>query len=448
VLSAGLPWAWESFGDYLDFLDGRSFDLDVATQVPHAALRVYVMGERGANREPATEVDRLEMARLAVEGVRAGALGFSTSRTLNHRTVDGRLIPTLDADEAELGAIADGLGGIDSGWIQVISDFKALDEEFAMLRRLTERARRPLAITVLQRDAEPMAWRTLLDHIGDARAEGLPMLGQVISRPTGVLLGFELSLNPFVGRPSWDAIAALPFAEKLERLRDPEFRKQLIGERNPRKGLAVRVESWERIFPFGDPPEYEPAPEQSIAAIAAREQRAPNDVAYDLLLENDGKAILYRPLSNYANGDLEPVREMLTDPSTLVSLGDGGAHVGVLSDASAITYLLTHWTRDRSRGDTLPIAWAIKRLTSDNARAIGLSDRGVLAEGFKADINLIDYDSLKLRSPEVAYDFPDNGKRLVQRIEGYRATMVSGCIVHRDGEPTGHSPGRLIRGTR
>jgi N-acyl-D-aspartate/D-glutamate deacylase len=448
VLTEGLPWNWQSFPDFLDALDARPYDMDVATQVPHAALRVFVMGERGADREPATERDRIEMARLAVEGIKAGALGFSTSRTLNHKTLDGRSIPTLNAEEAELAAIAGVLRELGEGWIQVISDFDDVEDEFAMLRRLVAISRRPMAITLLQRDNKPEEWRRLAGWIAEANASGLPMLGQVLTRPTGILLGFEISQNPFVGRPSYQAIAALPFEQRIALLRQLEFRVRLIAETSDSQGMARRVAKWDRIFPLGDPPDYEPSPDASVAAIAARQGRAPEDVAYDLLLERDGKAILYRPLSNYSYGNLDTVHDMLGHDATIVGLGDGGAHVGVLCDSSAISYMLTHWTRDRARGAKFPLEWAVRRLTRDSAQAIGLHDRGVIAAGYKADINVIDYDRLQLRQPEVVYDLPSGGRRLVQRTDGYAATIVSGVPVYRDGEATGALPGRLVRGAQ
>ena len=396
VLTEGLPWNWESFPEFLDAIGSRRFDIDIATQVPHAALRVHVMGERGAAREPATELDRGEMARLAAEGIRAGALGFSTSRTLNHRTLDGRPTPTLDAAEAELAAIAGALGGEDVGWLQVVSDFDEPDEEFALLRRLVERSGRPMSITLLQTEADPARWRILLDRIGEANRDGLRITGQVRSRPTSVLLGFELSRNPFMDRPSYARVADLPFAERL-------------------------------------------------AALAARDGRTPEEVAYDLLLQDGGRGLLYLPTTNYAGGNLDVVHEMIADPNTLLGLGDGGAHVGIMCDATATSYTLTHWTRDR-RGGLFPLPWAIKRLTSDNAAAIGLDDRGTLRIGARADINVIDYDRLRLRPPAVAYDLPAGGKRLVQRTDGFVATIVSGETVYRGGEATGALPGRLLRG--
>jgi N-acyl-D-aspartate/D-glutamate deacylase len=446
VLTEGLPWNWESFEDYLDALDARPYDLDVVTQVPHAALRIFVMGLRGADREPATADDRARMAALVAAGVRAGALGFSTSRTINHKTLDGRHIPTLKADEAELAEIALALTQVRSGWLQVISDFDEPEEEMALLRRLVERSGRPMSITILQRDNKPEEWRRLMGRVAEAQKAGLPMMGQVLTRPTGIMLGFEISQNPFLGRPSWKEIETLPFAEKMKRLVEPEFRARLISETVRDETLSRRLTKWERIFPLGDPPDYEPPAERSIAAMAAREARTPAEVAYDLLLEKGGKTILYRPLSNYTYGTLDTVHDMMRHPNTLIGLGDGGAHVGILSDASAITYMLTHWTRDRTRGARVPLRWAIKRLTSDNARAIGLNDRGVISRGAKADINVIDYGRLNVHAPEVAYDLPSGGRRLIQHTDGYVATLVSGQIVTREGQATGRLPGQLVRG--
>ena len=448
VLSEGLPWTWHSFPDFLDALAARSYDADVAAQVPHAALRVYVMGERGANREPATEADRRRMAELTTDGLRAGALGFSTSRTLNHRAADGRSIPTLRAEEAELTAIAHAMRATNTGWMQIVSDFEDQDGEIGLFRRLARESNRPLTVTLTQSAARPDAWRRVMSEIDAANAEGLRMTAQVRSRPTSVLLGLELSQNPFVGRASYKRIAHLPFAERLAELRKPEVRARILGENYEGSGRGRRVENWARMYPLGDPPDYEPGNDDSIAARAKREGRSPEEVAYDLLIEGDGRNILYLPVTNYAAGNLDVVREMIAAPNSLLGLGDGGAHVGIMCDATSTSYTLTHWTRDRRRGSLFPVAWAVKRLSNDNAAAIGLTDRGRLQVGLKADVNIVDYDRLRLRRPEMAYDLPAGGKRLLQRTEGFDATIVSGTVVYRHGEPTGALPGRLLRSSR
>ena len=448
VLTEGLLWNWHSFPDYLNALDSRPFDIDVATQVPHAALRVYVMGARGLAREPATQADSDAMARLAAEGVKAGALGFSTSRTINHKTKAGESIPTLLAGEAELTTIAKALGDIDAGWLQVISDFDDPESEFAMLRRITAASGRKMAISILQRDAKPEEWRKIAGWIAEANSSGVGMLGQVLTRATGILLGFEISQNPFYGRPGYMALAGLPHAEKVAALRQPDRKKRILSETIDDKSLERRVSRWDRIFPLNDPPNYEPSPNDSIAAMAGRQGRDPADLAYDLLLENDGKTILYRPLSNYTEGNLNAVHDMLTHPATIVGLGDGGAHVGMLCDSSAITTMLTHWTRDRTHGEKFGLPWAIRRVTHDSAAAIGLHDRGVVKPGYKADLNVIDYDRLSLHTPQVVYDLPAGGRRLIQKAAGYEATIVSGVPVYREGEETGALPGRLVRGAQ
>ncbi len=448
VLSEGLPWNWHSFPDFLDAVAARSYDADVAAQVPHAALRVYVMGQRGADREPATDQDRRRMAELTAEGLRAGALGFSTSRTLNHRSADGKHIPTLRAEEAELTAIAHAMRDTGAGWLQIVSDFKDQADEIELFRRLAKESGRPVTITLTQSDARPDGWRELMAEIDEANQEGLRITAQVRPRPTSVLLGLELSQNAFTGRPSYKRIAHLPFAERLALLRQPEFRARILAEEfeGDRRGLLI--DRWDRMYPLADPPDYEPRPEDSIAGRAARDGRPPAELAYDLLIEGDGKGMLYLPVTNFAGGNLDVVRDMIDAPNSLIGLGDGGAHVGVMCDATSTSYLLTHWTRDRRRGALFPVSWAIKRLAADNAAAIGLNDRGLLRVGMKADINILDYDKLCLRRPEVVYDLPAGGKRLVQRTDGFDATIVSGAVVYRHGEATGLLPGRLARGAR
>ena len=448
VLTEGLPWNWETFEEYLDRLDEKSFDLDVVTQVPHAAIRVYVMGDRGVAREDATEAERAQMAKLVADGIRAGALGFSTSRTINHRTVAGAFTPTLGAAELELMDIAQAVNKIGSGWLQVISDFDNPKEEMDLLKRLATTSGRPMTITVLQRNDRPELWRDTMADIAKANLDGSKIVGQVLTRPTGVMLGFQISLNPFMACDAWREIEDLSHKEKVKFLKDPAFKKRLLTEPQGEHLMRTRVMEWDRIFPLGDPPEYEPLPETSIAFQSNKLGVTPEELAYDMLMGSNATAILYRPLSNYAYGNLDAVFDMMQDPHSLIGLGDGGAHVGVLTDASAVTYMLTHWARDRTRGAKLTIPEAIKRLTSDNANAIGLQDRGVLKVGKKADLNIIDFSKLKIKKPEVLYDLPAGGRRMVQRIKGYDATIVSGEVVSKMGVPTEALPGRLVRGPK
>ena len=446
VMNAGLPWTWSSFPDYLDTLAARQFDVDVATQVPHAALRVFVMGERGANREEATAEDRIEMARLAKDGVLAGAFGFSTSRLLQHRTAKGEPVPSYGAAEAELAEIGDALAQVGRGWIQVVGDYgDAIDQEFGLLTRLAKRSQRPLTLTLLQKNSDPDQWRDLLDRIATANSDGLQITGQIRGRPTSTLLGFELSENPFLGCASWQELASLDIDARVAMLRDPNLRARLIAEPGRTSAQIKRLRDWERIFPFGDPPQYEPDPSTSVGAEARRRGMEPAELAYDLLMENDGRGILYHPMTNYSGGDMAPVYEMLGHPNTLIGLGDGGAHVGIMCDATDMVHTLTHWTRDRTRGPKHRIEEVVRRLTSANAEAIGLRDRGRIAASMRADINVVDYEALQLQVPEVRYDLPAGGKRLLQRSKGFDATIVAGVSVWRHGEATGALPGRLLR---
>ena len=446
VMKEGLPWTWASFPDYLDTLAAREYDCDVATQVPHAALRVFVMGERGARREEATADDRDAMARLAAEGMRAGAFGFSTSRLLQHRTAEGEPIPSYGAAEAELAAIADAIGAVGHGWLQFVGDYgDQIDEEFGLLVRMARRSGRPLTLTLLQKHRHPDQWRDLLGRIAAANAEGLAITGQIRGRPTSTLLGFELSENPFLGCPSWPELARLDIDARVKALRDPAMRARLLAEPGGSVPQVKRLRDWDWLFPLGDPPQYEPEPETSIGAVARREGVDPAALAYDLMMEKDGRAVLYHPMTNYAAGDMDAVYEMLGDPHTLIGLGDGGAHVGIMCDATDMAHTLTHWTRDRRRGPKRDVADMVRRLTSANADAIGLKDRGRIAPGLRADINVVDYDALQLRMPEVRYDLPAGGKRILQASTGFDATLVAGVPVWREGAATGALPGRLVR---
>lgn len=448
VLTEGLPWNWESFPEYMDALDARPYDMDVAVMVTHAPLRVHVMGEAAEAHAVATPEQCAEMARLTAEGLAAGALGFSTSRAIAHRTLDGRHIPTLGTPEAELETIARAIRAQGSGWMQVISDFDDPEDEFARLQRIAAASGRPMTFSLLQRESKPGLWRWLLDKVESAHEAGVPMYGQVMGRPVGLMFGFELSQHPFLMRASYQAIAHLPFEQRIAALRDPALRARIIAEPTEDPALKVRLNNWEKIFPLGDPPDYEPPPEKSVAAMAAARGIDPAALCYDLMLEQDGRAILNRPILNYADGDLTAIRNMVTHPHTLMGLGDGGAHVGYICDASCMTHMLVHWARDRARGPRLPLEFVVKRISRDNAHALGLKDRGVLAAGKKADINVIDFGRLGLEMPKMHYDLPAGGKRLIQKAQGYVATIVAGTPVYREGEATGALPGRLVRGAK
>jgi N-acyl-D-aspartate/D-glutamate deacylase len=448
VLSTGLPWNWESFASYLDALERRAFDIDLGAQLPHAALRVHAMGERGAQREPASADDIAAMAELARQAALAGALGFSTSRTLNHRTSDGQPTPTLTAAEDELIGIAEGLRAAGRGVLQVVSDFADADSEFAMLRRIVERSGRPLSFSLVQSPVQPDQWQRLLELLSAACADGLPMKAQVCGRPVGILLGLELTLNPFSQHPSYRAISRQPHAERVARLRNPEFRAQLLGEATlASRGVAgVAARGWHLLYLLEDGFDYEPPPERSVQALAAARGCTPAELALDHMLSREGRGMLYLPFLNYAGGNLDPSHAMLMHPETVPGLSDGGAHVGMICDGSFPTSNLTHWTRERTRGPKLPLGQVVRSQTWDTARAVQLLDRGLLAPGYRADLNVIDYDRLGLCPPEVAYDLPAGGRRLLQRARGYTATIVAGEITYRDGEATGALPGRLLRG--
>jgi N-acyl-D-aspartate/D-glutamate deacylase len=451
VLTEGLPWNWESYPDYLDALQNRAFDVDIGSQLPHAALRVFVMGERGANREPADAADIAAMAALARKAVEAGALGFSTSRTLNHRTSDGQPTPTLTAGEDELTGIAMGLAAAGKGVLQVVSDFADPQAEFAMLRRIVEASGRPLSFSLVQSPRAPGAWKHMLAALSDATAAGLPMKAQVAGRPVGVLLGFELTLNPFSHTGTYKEIAKLPFAERLARLGDPAFRAALLAEATPAGGTEIAAgltRNWPIMFLMGETPDYEQTPDRTVAALAAARGISPDELALEHMMSDGGRGMLYLPFLNYADGDLEPSLAMLRHPDCVPGLSDGGAHVGMICDGSFPTSNLTHWTRDRTRGGKLGLEEMVRKQTRDTAQAVGLYDRGVIEVGYRADLNVIDYDRLSLKAPQVAYDLPSGGRRLIQRADGYVATIVAGQVTYRDGEPTGALPGRLLRGAQ
>jgi N-acyl-D-aspartate/D-glutamate deacylase len=449
ALHEGLDWQWESFGEYLTALERRPRDIDICAQLPHAALRVYVMGERATRLEAASSADIAEMSALAAEAMRAGAFGFTTSRTISHRTLAGDPTPTLRATEDELLGIALGLREAGSGMLEVVSDWNTPDPEteFAMMRRVVEASGRPMVFSLNQRHDRTGDWLKLLAMSDKAAADGLAMRPVFPPRPIGILLGLQGSQNPFSATPSYKAIAHLPLEQRVAAMRDTATRARILSEdpfADSNFPLLPRL-SYTRMFSFGDPPDYEPAEVDSIAAMAAREGRTAPDVAYDMLLREGGQAFIFAPLVNYADCNLEPCREMLSHPNTIVGLGDGGAHVGFISDASFPTYLLTYWGRDRKTG-RFPLEDLVRRQTSDTARAVGLHDRGVVAVGKKADLNVIDFERLALGRPDMVFDLPAGGRRLLQPATGYDATIVGGVVTYRHGTATGALPGRLVRG--
>ena len=451
VLHEGLSWAWESFPEFLDEVDARPHDIDVATQVPHGALRLNVMRERGARQEPATPEDIEAMAALAREAVEAGALGFSTSRTLNHRTSTGEHTPTLTAEVDELVGIAAALGQAGTGVLQVVSDFLDFDTELDICRRMMAESGRPMSISVVQSPIIPTLWRDLLDAVSEANADGLRMSAQVAARPVGILNGLQCTLHPLLVNPVHREIAHLPAPEQARIMADPDFKRRVLeaaGGRAPKGALRGRLTGrFEQMYVLGDPPDYEPDPATSVAGQAAREGREPLDLAYDLLMADEGRALLYQPILNFVDGDLDAVGEMLSHPFSLPGLSDGGAHVGTICDGSFPTTLLAHWGRDRRRG-RIDLPFLVSRQCRETAQAVGLLDRGVLAPGYRADLNVIDFDALRLRAPVMRFDLPAGGKRLLQKADGYRHTFVAGVETYRDGEATGALPGRLVRGAQ
>ena len=430
--------------------------VDVGTQVPHGAVRGYVMGERGARNEPATPDDIAAMAALVREAVEAGALAFSTSRTMLHKAVDGEPVPGTFAAEDELFGIGRVLGELGSGLFELApagvagEDALAPERELDWMLRLSQEIGRPVTFAMTQSEACPDTWRKMLDLSRDAVASGAQVRPQVAGRPSGLMFGLETTYHPFDDRPTFATLRQLPLAEQVARLADPEVRARIMGERQVyddpmRAYLRTRFDRW---FPLPEPLDYEPGPEGSVAGIAAAQGRHPEDVVYDLMLEDGGRRLINVPVLNYVDGDMEALREMLLHPAAALGLADGGAHVAIICDASTPTFMLTHWARDRSRGERLPLELVVRRQTHDTASLYGLLDRGVLAPGYRADVNVIDHGSLRLRAPRVAHDLPGGARRILQEAEGYLATVVAGTAVREHDADTGARPGRLVRGAQ
>ena len=446
ALAEGMTWNWESFGEYLDEVERTARVLDVAALVPHGALRAYVLGEGRAN-DTATAEEIAEMAAIVREAVQAGAIGASTTRTILHRDKDGELAAGTNAAAEELIAIGEALGKAGHRVFSVASDLWDLDSEFAWMSEISQRAGVPVTYGVLQADFAPELWREWIDRGVAANRRGGWLVPQVAGKPTSIMVGFQSTTHPFAHHAAYQAIAHLPLPERMVALRTPEVRAAILGE-EPRPGGFVEFmrANLHKLFPLGDPPDYEPPRERSVTALAAAQGVSVDTVIYDLMLQRDGTELLYLPILDYSDCNLDAVREMLVHPATVLGLGDGGAHCGVLCDASLPTFMLTHWARDRSRGEQLPLETVVHLQTRRTAELYGFGDRGLLAPGYLADVNVIDHAALRLEAPEMVYDLPASGKRLVQRARGYVATVKAGTVVREHDEATGERPGRLLRG--
>ncbi|MBT3899721.1 MAG: amidohydrolase family protein [Gammaproteobacteria bacterium] len=441
AMAEGLPWTWESFPEYLDTLDAKPRDIDVAALVPHGPVRVFVMGERAVNRETATDEDISKMQAVIEESVNAGGVGFSTSRTLVHRTSTGSPVPTYKAATHELKQLGMALSGEKGHVFQLISDWEDLDEEFSILRSTSESTGAKGTFTLLHLDNQPDLWRQQLDHIEHAQSEGLDIRGQVLSRPVGMLMGHPASMSPFSPRPTFRSLEDLPWNEKIAKLKTPEIKSQILGEDIDQPHIFVKLFSrrFDKMYPLEEPIEYLPAPDTSVAARAQAEGVEPVEWLYDYFLGNNGNNLIYIPAANFS----DHIPELLTHPNTVSALGDGGAHVGSICDASANIYVITKWVKERK---SFELEKAIHLLTRQPAELYSLKDRGLIAPGYKADINLIDYEALSLKTPHIVHDLPAGGKRLLQHANGIVSTMVSGTVIYQSGEATGALPGKLVRG--
>ncbi len=449
VMADGLSWDWESFPDYLDALDRTPHDIDVAALLPHSPLRVYVMGERGANREDASADDLARIRQLAREAVEAGAIGVATSRLLIHRTADGDAIPSFDAGCDELKALTGGMADAGGGIFQIVPNmFNPLAEEYALIEEVAAATGQPATITLGTANEGPPNWPAALEAMEGAAARGVNLTAQVLPRPVGLIQGLDLSIHPFALCPSYASIASLPLEERVAAMREPAMREALLSEQpDPGHPLAQMGRNWEWLFPFAGQPDYAPPKSHSIAEQARRANVAPEVIAYDWLTQGKGDNFLFLALGNYYDGALDTVKALLDREDCIVGLGDGGAHYAAICDASYPSFLLTHWVRD-ANGSGWSIEQAVHMLSRKPALTMGLGDRGLLAPGYKADINVIDLDRLELALPHIVHDLPAGGKRLDQRAKGYDATIVSGTIIRRHDEDTGARPGKLVRGAR
>jgi N-acyl-D-amino-acid deacylase len=450
ALAEGIEWNWETFPQYLDAIEKLPHAIDFAAQVPHGAVRTYVMGERGANNEKATADEVSAMASIVKEGLEAGALGFSTTRTILHRAKDGELAPGTTADREEVIGIGRVLGEVGYGVFEVASDLAPEEEELDWMRQIGRETGRPVTFACLQNNEDPDQWKRLLAAVDEDRAEGGTLTPQVAQRPAGVLFSLESSGHPFILHDAYQTVATLAPAERVAALRDPALRREIIDNPPDLSGLpevfTKSLTAWSNMFPLGDPIDYEPSADKSILAQAQVKGCSPEEFAYDTMMERDGRAFIYMPLLGYSNGDFEALKKMMEHPHAIFGLSDGGAHCGLICDASMPSYLLTHWARDRSRGGKLPLEQLVHNQTQRTASFYGMQDRGLIAPGMKADINVIDFDNLHLHPPEMVYDLPADARRLVQKVDGYKYTICSGEVIREDGQNTGAMPGKLVRG--
>jgi N-acyl-D-amino-acid deacylase len=451
ALAEGMSWDWESFPEYLDALERRPRTIDVATHVPHGAVRAYVMGERGARNEPPTETDIARMSAIVEEGLRAGALGFSTSRTVLHKSIDGELVPGTTATKEELLGIGKAMGRVGHGVFEMASDLKREWDEIGWMAELSRDTGLPVTYAMLQSIAKELPWEEQMAETAKANANGANIVAQIALRGNGVLMAWRGTVHPFKFRPSWQALEGKPWDEQWAALSDPAFKAKLQAEANvwPESDvlpllMAVAL-GFDLHYEMDDGFDYEPQREQTIGARARAAGMDPAEYAYDLLCRDGGTGFIYFPILNYADGNLDFVKGLLHRNDVVISLSDGGAHCGTICDAASPTFLLQHWVRDRARG-TVSIENAVKRQCHDTARLYGLHDRGQLKPGLLADINIIDMARLKLGKPWLAFDLPAGGKRLLQKADGYVATIKSGQVTFRQGAMTGALPGGLIRG--
>jgi len=449
TLKAGINFEWESFAEYLDTLSRMKRVLDVGTHVPHCAVRAYVMGERGAANEPATPDDIAQMAAIVRDGVRAGALGVSTSRTLLHRTRDKAYVPGTFAGVDEMLGIGRALGEAGGGVFEMVTDVAGDDADLGWVARLSSETGRPISLAAVVNRRSGMRMHEIFEFIPSNNASGSHIVAQVAARPAASLMSLQSSLHPFSTHRSYrQLMTGLSLLERVAMLRDPSVRALILNDQpavREEQTLAM-VSQFEHHFPLDDPPDYEPTREMSILERAKRAGKTPQELAYDTLLDHDGRGIIYMPLA-FKDYSFDGLLPLLTDSATILSLSDGGAHCGVICDAGMPTYLLTHWVRDRRRGARIPLELAVKRQTKDTAELYGMRDRGVLAAGMKADLNLIDFDNLRLHPPEMVFDLPADGRRFVQHVDGYNYTVVSGEVTYEGGEPTGAMPGKIVRGS-